>query len=314
MPAQRRRHNLLNNQRPKARLYRDIPFIKWALIASCTVLASFVIFVIQLRYEAGTRSILPWIKSPSQPTGYAPGDEPDHGSTQATAMAASRPQWQVSMITTAGEPLPPATEARVLAACQRFLRTAHRDELHFIAEYLMRESAFDRVILRRGNPREITIELSSPYPVAIIKADTLRFVSSTGVIFGRVHAESPKTLTLLSGIFTDSTDYHLSAANKLIVSAVITTKIRELLAALELAKTQNLTVTSLHHHPFRGLMMELKDHTKVVLGHAPFAKKIARLQAIFDQAENSQQPIKKIELDYKGKAFIKTGGAELSAM
>lgn len=312
MPSQRRRHNLLNNQRPKSRFYRDMPLIKWALILSSAALAGFTIFVIQLRYEVSSHraSLRPWLKSPAGPPRHTPVDTP----AQTAAPASSQPQWQVSMTTTSGEPLSPATEARVLAACQRFLRTAHRDELHFIAEYLMRESAFDRVILRRGNPREITIELSAPYPVAIIKADTLRFVSSTGVIFGRVHAESSKTLTLLSGIFTDNTDYHLSAANKLIVSAVITTKIRELLAALDLAKAQNLAVASLHHHPFRGLMMELKDHTEVVLGHAPFAKKIARLQAIFDQAETSQQPIKKIELDYKGKAFIKTGGAELTAM
>ena len=341
--SKRQKNPLLKGQRPKNRaLKTPSPLWVYALALKKTLRAGaivialgYVLFVVKIRHESLTTQWGKlWYSNPQnsspdpsfqQPKDSDPLSLLNSTSDESIDIPATR-KWQVSIISMKdsgdnhhkhGHQVAPKKEVadRIMAICHRFLRTAHRDELQFIADYLMRESVFDQVSLRRHGPAQILIEVSAPSPVALIHADTLRYVSENGSIFGQAPAHGSDEFTILSGIFDENTAYHLSAANKLIVGQSITLKVQVLLSTLKLAHEENLQVQSVHHHPYRGLHMILKNEAHITLGHPPLEKKFDRLKTILYQAEASQKAIQTIELDYKGKAFVKTKPAtELSSM
>ncbi|MCY4381266.1 MAG: hypothetical protein OXC40_06855 [Proteobacteria bacterium] len=214
--------------------------------------------------------------------------------------------WQVSVESDQDLTSHDSSYQDITEASLKFLRTAHRDELNFLARYLTYESDYDRVIVSRRGPANIVVKVSAPKPIAVIQADKLRYVSESGQIFGVISQTAPK-LTRFSGVFDDSIPvFKLTSHNKLIVSEEITTKLRLLIDLLLLVRDKGFQVITLDHHAFRGVKMVLAGPTQVTLGHPPFSKKISRLKSLLNQAEDSHKKIEKIELDYKGKAVIKT--------
>ena len=310
-----RRDRLLGNQKPKRRGDRSDSKGKHGRLGRRAVMAGallmivgYVSYVASLRHESMTSSSFwPWL--------FLGAPAPLSLSEDGSAVIPSAKSWQVSMSTATGEAVELHVQEKILEACDRFLRSGHRDELSFLARYLMQESSFDKVVVSRGKPHQILLQLSAPKAVAMIHADTLRYVSESGNIFGRVHEASNPPLTLFSGVFEgDDSIYSVGPSNKLVVGNKVLGKVRLLLSALNMAVEAGLEVTSVDHHPFRGLSMILASKIHVTLGHPPFEKKMSRLSSLLHQAEDSQKMIQKIELDYKGKAFVKTIPQDLSAM
>lgn len=306
-----RRDRLLGNQRPKRRGDSKGNRGHWhraVIVGFSLVIVGYATYVMSLRHESMTSSGF-W------PLRFLGTPAPLSLSEDGSSVIPPAKPWQVLMTTATGEAVEGHIQEKILEACDRFLRSGHRDELSFLANYLMQESSFDKVVVSRGKPHQIILQLSAPTAVAMIHADTLRYVSENGNIFGRVHETSKPPLTLFSGVFVgDNSIYSLGPSNKLVVGSKVLGKVRLLLSALNMAAEAGMEVTSMDHHPFRGLSMILASKIHVTLGHPPFEKKILRLQSLLNQAEDSQKMIQKIELDYKGKAFVKTVPQDLSAM
>ena len=272
------------------------------------VIFGYALFVLALRHESllsqSSSSLFSFLNlySPTQEGPLTVLEQSEDGSQ----IIPTTQKWQVSATTDQGQPSEDEYQ-RILVASEKFLRTAHRDELDFIAQYLMQESVFDRVIIRRVKPQTIHVQLSAPSAVAVIEADTLRYISTSGNIFGQTTQAHQPDLTFVTGVFAGSdSSFVLSPSNKLLVSDDISQKIQLILKALSLGKSAGLSIASIDHNTYRGLKLILADSIQVTLGHPPFEKNIRRLKSLLNQAKDSQKMIKKIELDYKGKAFVQT--------
>lgn len=309
------RRRLLGGQNPRRRQRRNLGALrlrKIIVILSVLFLTSYALFIWNLRQESSqvqtVFSRLPFFNSSIAKS--PPPQRAEDGSLQIPLSQ----NWQVSVVSDKAGWTQSKDHQKVVRTAKKFLRTAHRDELHFIARYLMHESSFDKVVVTRRQPEEILVRLSSPQAAAVIAADKLRYVSDNGNIFGQA-SSSHDELALITGIFDDTpVSYSMTSSNKLLVPKEISQKILSVLKAMPLVKEAGFQIISVNHDSFRGLKLVLAGSMQVMLGHPPFDKKIKRLRSIVNQAEDAQQRIQKIELDYKGKAFIKKMPKESSSL
>jgi hypothetical protein len=162
-----------------------------------------------------------------------------------------------------------------------------------------------KIELIQTSPFEIKIASHPFLPKLVAELDALRFVSEDGVIFGRTTEGENPMLPTLRGLDRKA----ILSKNK--NGSFVTTSgnqriIEETLLALRQAEDHGLQFKSLLYDDFRGLSGELLEPLyRITLGFKPFESKFVKLDKILPNLRQRGITSASIELDYKGKAFVK---------
>lgn len=303
----------LKRQKPKRRPSEH----KYSLIASLrktltkaigVTIAIFALYALYIRYEqpvySHLQSVLPKSQHSSNPFhSNLPFTESPHLSPPTKYL---HRKFQISVQKQDESPPDEHTIHKIINTAASRLYTGHRDELQLLSEYLLQESRFDRVTITRKTPGHVLITVSVPVAIAVIQVDVLRYFSENGQIFGSADQKDLQVLPQISGVFSTNSrlPYTIGINNKLMLPAKYQPTLQTIRKALLLAQSHNLELITLHYNPYRGINIRLKNHTLITLGHPPFTQKLKRLRSIFENTDSTAEHIVRIELDYKGKAFI----------
>ena len=286
----------LRAQKPRRRTRRGSA-MRWRWVLLLPVL-SFVVYVAYLHFEVELLWKLQSLKSPGSL--FSSSSQP-HPSERVY-----RP-WRVSV--EGDHKTPPAKNWKfeIIETIKQHLKEGRRDELAHVARLVLKSSMYDQVQLTRLAPRHVLVKVRVPSSIALIKADVLRFLSPHGHVFGRAKAEDYPELPQITGVFPNPpSKFPALPNNKLILSSKTQDILREILAALDLITEAGLSLETLHYDLYRGVHIRLKDHVLVALGHPPYEKKITRLSSILIEAVERGEELRKVELDFEGKAFVQS--------
>lgn len=224
-------------------------------------------------------------------------------------------RWRISVRGDHKNPPPPRWKDEIVDLISHHIQSGHRDELAHLARILLRRSTFDQVQMTRIAPDHVLVEVRMPEALALIEADRLRFLSPRGHIFGQARATDYPNLPRITGVFEPLSHASSPAAsgtspwvikhNKLMVPPATEETLSEILVAFSLLEKNHLMIATLHHDPYRGVHTSLTTGENVDLGHPPYEKKVQRLITLLSDARDKGESLKKIELDFRGKAFIK---------
>lgn len=177
-----------------------------------------------------------------------------------------------------------------------------------ITSTIQKQFYFARTSIIKTAPNKLKIYIEERIPALSISADKKRFVATTGDVYGEYHNKKTEKLPHLVGVFEKKRKpYVFSNANALITTEQEQARIQEALTIVKLSKKFLLLPKQLKFIEYRGFSLTLeKQKTEVLLGRKPFEYKFVKLVEIQKQTKKNKQHAWKIELDYEGKAFIKT--------
>jgi len=188
----------------------------------------------------------------------------------------------------------------------RELQTVEPKHLNRFAKGLYQTMGLRSIQLIQTAPDRLAIATEPFTPRLVAELDQLRFVTDDGIVFGGQSPSEAPTLPVLRGLYKsspfvkgDNDTFILSAANQRIVD--------EALLAIKEASRYNIQYRSLTYDEFRGLSAEmLEPNYRITLGFRPFEAKYLRLEKVIENLKDRGLTSATIELDYKGKAFVKT--------
>jgi hypothetical protein len=198
------------------------------------------------------------------------------------------------------------TEQRSILEAYRKISAPSPDQLQTFSQDLYKNLGLRSVQLVQTAPDRIAVATEPFLPELLVELDRLRYVSSDGIVFGQLpEKEATAELTVLRGLYknlaglrTENGTYLIGEANQRIVE--------DALLAIQAAKKYNIKYRSLTYDEFRGLSGDLlQPNYRITLGFRPFEDKYLKLQKIIDSLKERGLQSATIELDYKGKAFIK---------
>jgi cell division septal protein FtsQ len=204
------------------------------------------------------------------------------------------------------EQLSPKSRSKVESIIRsKVLDPANRKE--DIASQIQSLTNSGLVSILRSGFQTFVINIEARHALFYIQADKPRFLSSQGQIYGIVPASQKDLMIEVSGIFEPSRkDFEFSQDHTLTLTPAETKRISNLLELNKYVVDNDLAVTAYRFINYRGFEITLKDHsTKVLLGKSSFSEKLERLKNILNDLNQKGKQAQIIELDYKGKAFIK---------
>lgn len=269
MSKKRKKTNLLANQKPKRRLSLAPRIIRRALLTLlCLLVASFGIY----------RSYR-WIHSSSWSLDERPSLHAMRGLSDG--------------------------ERNSILEKYRQLTASTPEQLHRFSEQLYKNLGLRSVQMIQTAPDRIALATEPFVPELIVELDKLRFATADGIVFGQISEREGSDLTVLRGLYknptgmkTENGTFIVGEANQRIVD--------DALLAIQEAKRYNIKYRTLTYDEFRGLSGQLLDPDyRITLGFKPFDDKYLKLQKIIGSLKEQGMKSATIELDYKGKAFIK---------
>ena len=179
--------------------------------------------------------------------------------------------------------------------------------LQALARYLQDTYYFAQTTIIQTGPKRLKIFIKERSPSFSVSADTKRLLSDIGEIYGISNNRATKLPHLQDILDNNRETYVFSERNTLNLSSEEKIRIEEALTILELSKKYSLTLESLTFVHYRGFKVRLRgEKTDVFVGRKPFDYKFAKLIEIQKQIREKNHEAQRIELDYEGKAFIKT--------
>ena len=177
-----------------------------------------------------------------------------------------------------------------------------------LTEKLEHNFFFSSSTLIQTRPKHLDLHVNEREALLIVLADKPRFVSKKGEIYGW-HEQNDTNLPQLSDILDKNRkNYVFSKNESLKLTETEQEKIQEALLLLKTAEKSFLKIKTLSYIPYRGFQASFHNSESVViLGRKPFKEKFIKLKEIQNQLKRKGQKAQLIELDYEGKAFIKTG-------
>ncbi len=195
-------------------------------------------------------------------------------------------------------------QGRIRDAYRR-LDKAGPKELRQLAQDLHQNLGLRSIDLIQTSPFRLWIATKPFVATLIVELDRLRYVTDDGIIFGRVPENEVQTLPVLRGLDRKAT-LTTMANGELIPSAGNQRIIEETLLAIREGKRYNIFYRSINYDDFRGLVGDLQEPAyRVTLGFRPFENKYLKLEKILISLKQRGLTSATIELDYKGKAFVK---------
>ncbi len=198
----------------------------------------------------------------------------------------------------------PKDEEKIRSAYQK-LNQVDRATMSNLAIQVQEGVGLRKIELIQSTPYRIMIASHPFVPKMMVELDSLRFVSDDGIIFGRVNEGDNFSIPTLRGLDRKT----ILSKNK--NGTYITTSgnqriIEESLLALQIGEVHGVHFKSLYYDDFRGISGELVDPTyRITLGFRPFESKFVKLDKILPNLRERGITSASIELDYKGKAFVK---------
>ncbi len=196
-------------------------------------------------------------------------------------------------------------EKTTILARYRGLDGSRPQDLKNFSKGLYQTMGLKSIQLIQTAPDRLSIATEAFTPRLVAELDQLRFVTDDGTVFGSQGAGESSALPVLRGLYknsplvkSDNDTFILSNANQRIVD--------EALLAIQEASRYNIQYRSLTFDEFRGLSAEmLEPNYRITLGFRPFDSKYLKLEKIIESLKDRGLSSATIELDYKGKAFVK---------
>ena len=172
----------------------------------------------------------------------------------------AKPQnWKIALQTVDPKLLTDNHRTTIDKQVRKHLLTGSRDELQNLAQSILRNTVFDKVSIKRTRTDKLKIDLTIPSPLAIIKADKYRFLSTNGSIFGSASEHDLEKFITIEGIFkSQEHKVKFNETNKIIVTEAQQESIDGIVTFLKDANESNITIKTLIHNDFRGLALKLK--------------------------------------------------------
>lgn len=199
------------------------------------------------------------------------------------------------------------SEAEQTAILQKYreLGSVNPDELERFSRGLYRTLGLRSIQLIQTAPDRIAIATETFTPKLVAQLDKLRFVTDDGIIFGSMASGETSGLPVLSGLYKNA-PFTRSENETLVLSAANQRIVDEALLAIHEASRYNIQYRSLTYDEFRGLSAEMLEPAyRITLGFRPFNDKYIKLAKIIESLKDRGLTSASIELDYKGKAFVK---------
>lgn len=187
----------------------------------------------------------------------------------------------------------------------RELKAVSPRELDQFSRSLYRTLGLRSIQLIQTAPDRIAIATETFRPRFVAELDKLRFVTDDGIVFGGMAINETSSLPVLRGLYKN-VPFTKSENDTVVLSAANQRIVEEALLAIQEAARYNIQYRSLTYDEFRGLSAEmLEPNYRITLGFRPFDSKYAKLGKIIDSLKDRGLTSASIELDYKGKAFVK---------
>ncbi len=173
------------------------------------------------------------------------------------------------------------------------------------AERLHQSMGLRSITLIRTGPQRLSIG-TEPFAAAmIVELDRRRFATDDAIVFGEATDGAGSSLPVLKGL--DRRNLPERTANgTFLVSSGNQKIIEETLLAIHEGSKYNIKYRSLVYDDFRGLSGDLEaSNYRVTLGFKPYSNKYMKLEKIILSLKERGLSSATIELDYKGKAFVK---------
>lgn len=179
------------------------------------------------------------------------------------------------------------------------------DSLPAFAERLHQKMGLRSITLIRTAPERLAIG-TEPFAAAmIVDLDRRRFATADGIIFGELLDGNISSLPVLKGLDrrqnmarTSNGTYQVGSGNQKII--------HEALLAIHEGSKYNIKYRSLFYDDFRGISGDLEaSNYRVTLGFKPYSNKYMKLEKIIISLKERGLSSATIEVDYKGKAFVK---------
>ena len=179
------------------------------------------------------------------------------------------------------------------------------DELDEAAQEIQYELQAQQVTLSRFDYDRIRINIALRQPILHVKADRLRNVTAIGQIYGS--ASQDEKLPQILGIFAgEEKKWDFDDDQTLKVTEHQRQMMQEAVELYQLAKKEGYGVSSIQYIKFRGFLLRTKDdNIEIAFGRSPFNSRMRELNKILKDLKQKGRQASRIELDYKGKAFIK---------
>lgn len=210
------------------------------------------------------------------------------------------PSWDISVLSNLRQ-----NKQKVLRIFEE--KKSNFASLQSLADFLQKSFPLAQTNIIQTGPQKLKIILTERSPVLTLYAEKPRLISSSGEVYGEA---GPKDIHLPSAydLLEKSRDsYIFSEANALLISQEESERMTEALLILSLSEKFSLAPKSISFIPYRGFKLHLKGSSvEVFLGRKPFEYKFVKLLEILKQTQEANQEANTIELDYEGKAFIKT--------
>jgi hypothetical protein len=195
-------------------------------------------------------------------------------------------------------------QTRVLKTYQQ-LTAVNPKAMKSMAIELHQQLGLRRIDLVQTAPFRLSIATHPFVASLVVELDRPRFVTDDGVIFGQLSPNEATTLPMLRGL--DRSAPLIRTANGTFVpGAGQQRQIEEALLAIKEGRRYNILYRSLTYDDFRGLSGELVEPSyRITLGFRHFENKYLKLDKILTSLKQRGLTAATIELDYKGKAFVK---------
>jgi hypothetical protein len=176
-----------------------------------------------------------------------------------------------------------------------------------VAEKIQKYFSFAKTTILQTAPEKLIIHIEDRVPEFSTLADKQRLVSIDHEIYGEL-SSTYKNLPRLENILNKGRKtYTFSENASLVLEEEEKERLREAQMILRLAEQNTLDLKEITFVEYRGFKLNFRqDKTEVFLGRKPFEKKFLKLLQIKKQFKNEDGATRRIELDYDGKAFIKT--------
>lgn len=219
----------------------------------------------------------------------------------------SSPNYQIIIKPDGNTPLPQKIRSRIIRKAQKTIKENPDNLMLAVARAIEKNSNFSRVHVLNYGHNKLVISVFKRKPFLAVKADTLRYLTKDGDVFGRIRDDDNQGLVPLYGVFPKSkTNYRFNDDNSLFINNVQKSLLLEAVDLLSYTKKNKLSLVSMRFEKFRGFFVKLKQNgIEVSFGRKPFDKKVKRLGKILKNLKNKGIISTQIELDYEGKAFIK---------
>lgn len=217
--------------------------------------------------------------------------------------------WKVQLKVGGETALDERLADKVLEVARDNLGKQQTPKLDRAADAVLKLDLFSRVHVLQRSKDEVVVNVRLRHPLLCIEADKRRLVSEDGDVYGSAD-DQPCPGPIVTGILdAPGLRYATRGDHALALTKEDQSLVREAVDLWKGAREKGYAVSVVdfkRHRGFAVTMPAASEGFEVALGRAPFDTKLSKLRDILDKLAAKGEQAVRIELDYHGKAFIKS--------